>query len=261
VPRDVMWLILSKYGVPEKLISLIRSFHDDMQAEISVGDNVAQVVVSNGLRQGCVLAPTLFVLFFNMVIQCWRDRCQGLGIKLLYKCGGKLVGERTRTPLESWLTEMCFADDVAIMAPTKNSMVKATVELDRVVRACGLTISIPKTKLLVAGRNITQNDLDPISIGDGIIEIVSSFRYLGSVVEHHGDVCEELSVRVSHAAAVFGALHRSVFGDGSLSIFTKSIVYKVVMLGVLLYAGQLSRESYTQWKFPSSLFENHLGKI
>jgi len=67
------------------------------------------------------------------------------------------------------------------MVPTKNSIIKATVELERVVRACGLTISILKTKLLVAGRNITQNDLDPISIGDGTIETVSSFRYLGSV--------------------------------------------------------------------------------
>ena len=78
--------------------------------------------------------------------------------------------------------------------------------------------------------------MDPISIGGGIIEIMSSFCYLGSVVERHGGVCEELSVRVSRAAAVFGALHRSVFSDGSLSIFTKSIVYKAVVLGVLLYA-------------------------
>ena len=60
-------------------------------------------------------------------------------------------------------------------------IVKATVELDKVVRACGLTISILKTKLLVSGRNITQNDLDPISIGGGTIETVSSFHYLGSV--------------------------------------------------------------------------------
>jgi len=181
-----------------------------------------------------------------MVIQCWHDRCQGLGIKLLYKCGGKLVGERTRTSLESWLTELCFADDAAIMAPTKDSIVKATVELDRVMKACGLTISIPKTKLLVARRNITQNDLDPISIGGGTIETVSSFCYLGSVVERHGGVCVELSARVCCAAAVFEALHRSVFGDGLLSIFTKSIVYKAMVLGVLLYA---SRESCIHWKF------------
>ena len=53
------------------------------------------------------------------------------------------------------------------------------------------------------------------------------------MVERHGGLCEELSVRVSRAAAVFGALHRSVFGDGSLSIFAKSIVYKVVSFFML----------------------------
>ena len=100
----------------------------------------------------------------------------------VYKCGDKLFGERTRTLLESWLTELCFAYDAAIMATTKDSIVQATVELDRVVRTCRLTISIPKTMLLVAGRNITQNDLDPILISGGTIETVSSFHFLGSVV-------------------------------------------------------------------------------
>ena len=42
-----------------------------------------------------------------------------------------------------------------------------------------------------------------------------------------------------------------LFGDSLLSIFTKSIVYKAVVLGVLLYAlaGRLSKESYIPWKF------------
>ena len=84
LPREAMWMILSKYGVPEKLISIIRSFHNNMQAEISINDDVAHVTVSIGLRQGCVLAPTLFILFFNLVLRCWRDRCQHLGIKLIY---------------------------------------------------------------------------------------------------------------------------------------------------------------------------------
>ena len=35
-------------------------------------------------------------------------------MKLLYKCNGKLVGERTRTPKLSLLTELCFADNAVI---------------------------------------------------------------------------------------------------------------------------------------------------
>ena len=197
VPREAMWMILSKYGVPEKLISIIRSFHDNMQAGISINDDVAHVTVSNGLRQGCVLAPTLFILFFNLVLHCWRDRCQHLGIKLLYKCGGKLVGERTRVPLSSWLNEFCFADDAAVVAATKKNLVEATIELDRVVQACRLTISVSKTKFLVAGNGVTQSNLEPIHVGGSAIESVSSFRYLGSVVECRGGVNAELTARVS----------------------------------------------------------------
>ena len=76
----------------------------------------------------------------------------------MYKCGGKLVGERTKAP------RIVFVDDAAIMTPIRDNIVKATVELDRVVRACGLNISIPNTKFLVTERSITQ---DYISIGDG----------------------------------------------------------------------------------------------
>ena len=78
-----------------------------------------------------------------------------------------LLGKELGHHWNFWLSEVCFVDNAVIMAPTKDDIFKATVELDRVVRACGLTISILKTKLLVAGRNITQNDLDPISIGGG----------------------------------------------------------------------------------------------
>ena len=38
VPKEAMWMILSKYGIPEKLISIVRSFHDNMQAGISIND-------------------------------------------------------------------------------------------------------------------------------------------------------------------------------------------------------------------------------
>ena len=37
VPRGAMWLILAKYGVPDVVICLIRSLHDNMLAGVSLG--------------------------------------------------------------------------------------------------------------------------------------------------------------------------------------------------------------------------------
>ena len=81
---------------------------------ISLEGNLDSIKVSNGLRQGRVLAPTLF---FNVIVWCWRQQCAQLGVKFLYKCGGKLVGERTRAPSTSWMTELSFADAAIVTGP------------------------------------------------------------------------------------------------------------------------------------------------
>ena len=58
------------------------------------------------------------------------------------------------------------------MVATKDSIAKTTIDLNRVVQACGLTVSIPTTEFLIAGKCVTQSDLDPIHIGGSAIESV-----------------------------------------------------------------------------------------
>ena len=91
------------------------------------------------------------------------------------------------------MTELSF--DAAIVASTKESIVGATMELNRVVTAFGLTRS-----------GITQDDLIPICIDGDVVVTVSSFCYLGSIVEGHGGVALEVDARIACAVRVFGAL-------------------------------------------------------
>ena len=57
------------------MTSLIRSFHEGMSPELKIGGDVSEgtISVSNGLRQGCTMAPTLFKSFFksffNLVVE------------------------------------------------------------------------------------------------------------------------------------------------------------------------------------------------
>ena len=108
------------------------------------------------------------------------------------------------------MTELSFADDAAIVTSSRDDHGKVTVELSNIVTACGLTISIPKTRFLVAGSGVVQSDLDPIIVSDGFITSVSSFRCLGSLVESHNGVQLELN-RISQAASAFGALRKVCF--------------------------------------------------
>ena len=69
VDRILLWAVLARFGVPQKVISVIRQFHDGMRTYVRVDDRVYSgwFAVEQGLRQGCVLAPLLFNIFFAAV--------------------------------------------------------------------------------------------------------------------------------------------------------------------------------------------------
>ena len=55
-------------GVP-KFVNLIRQFHDDITGHVlSDGEASQPFIISNGVKQGCVLASVLFNLFFTRVL-------------------------------------------------------------------------------------------------------------------------------------------------------------------------------------------------
>ena len=235
VPRQALWTCLEKYGIPSVMVEVIKSFHEDMRTTVTVdGDSAPVFEVKNGLRQGCTIAPTLFTLYFNMVINSWRERCKPFGVEILYKCGGKLVGERTRRPETTILTEFLFADDAAAICTNRSDIEKAARILDEVTSEWGLTVSFPKTKLLVAGpQSVTPEQ--PIIINEKRIDVVSDFRYLGVIIEATGAVRKYIEDRVAKASRAFGALKKAMFINNSLLLKTKRLVYRAVVLGVLLY--------------------------
>ena len=58
------WTVLARFGVPLQMILVIRQFHDGMRAYVRLDDGVCSgwFAVEQGLRQGCVLAPLLFII-------------------------------------------------------------------------------------------------------------------------------------------------------------------------------------------------------
>ena len=55
--------------MPQPLVNLIRSFHEDTKAKIRLdGVDLNEISVQNGLRQDCCMAPVLFNLYTCLVV-------------------------------------------------------------------------------------------------------------------------------------------------------------------------------------------------
>ena len=66
VNRNLLWDVHAHFGVPPRMLTVIRHFHDGMQACVPLDDGQCssdKLDVGQGLRQGCVLTPLLFNMF------------------------------------------------------------------------------------------------------------------------------------------------------------------------------------------------------
>ena len=152
VHRESLWHILQhSYCLPPKLLSIMRALHEDSTAAVRAYEKLSdKFSVTSGIRQGCVLAPTLFYFYFDVAIRmALGEHCQqGSGIRVVYLLDADLVGNRKILKLETLVTDLEYADNMALLA---NNWSDLTAMLDSLSICCkklGLTISCIKTKSL-----------------------------------------------------------------------------------------------------------------
>nr|VZI02518.1 unnamed protein product [Spirometra erinaceieuropaei] len=82
VNREGLWKIMQKFGCPERFTQMVRQLHDGMMARVTDNGAVSEAfAVTNGVKQGCVLASTLFSLMFSaMLMDLFSAACENFGL-------------------------------------------------------------------------------------------------------------------------------------------------------------------------------------
>ena len=155
VSRNGLFQLLKKIGCPPKLHSIIDSFHTDMQSTVCFnGATSDPFPINSGVNQGCVLAPTLFGIFFSMLLfHAFKDNEDGIYLRT--RSDGKLyylARLRAKTNVRHvTIREVLFADDAAMATHTEEALQRL---IDHFALPCddfGLTISIKKTEVMEQG--------------------------------------------------------------------------------------------------------------
>ena len=177
VSRDGLFNILQKIGCPPNLHSMIRSFHDDMKATIQYeGSMFEPFNIKSGVKQGCVLAPTLFAIFFSLLIKhAFGTSTEGVYMHTRSDCKLYNIARlRVKTKIcKTTIRDMLFGDDAAVTAHTEHDLQQL---MDRLSYACcdfGLTISLKKT-------NVLSQDVDTPPViaiaGSNFLKVLAYFQ-------------------------------------------------------------------------------------
>ncbi|KAK7872160.1 hypothetical protein R5R35_001726 [Gryllus longicercus] len=269
VNRHAQWKILLKFGCPQKLVNIIADLHEGNEARVITSGGVTDgFIISNGVRQGCVLAPLLFNIFMTAFIISLDRTLQDRGMNIKYRFDKGLYNlarlKAQRNVRNRYLTELQYADDLVILAKSEPEAQRMMDTFASVYKSLGMEINSSKTKSLFmycSGPTLPQRN--GLIIDGTSIELVEQFNYLGSLVTTGGDLDAEISHRIRNASYAFYKLRDRVFNCNDLTIITKIMVFKAVVLSILLYGSECwtiyKKHVKTLEKFQMRQLRNILG--
>ncbi|XP_020297358.1 uncharacterized protein LOC109861916 [Pseudomyrmex gracilis] len=242
VDREKLWKILEKKGV-SGLIKRMKNIYAETEVVVRTEKGLTKsFMVNKGVRQGCVLSPTLFNLYIADLEEELRDR----------NIRGVTIGKHR-------IWSLAYADDIVLLAKNATALQDMMDTMKRFLKARRLELCTEKTKLIVFNSAGTKN-VDRILWNDKVIEKVKSFKYLGFIFNRKGSYADHIKEigRKGRIAAnkVWGLGERICKNDFRRRwMLFRYLVISVMSYGVELWGWEEKKElekimlDYVRWVF------------
>ena len=216
IHRESMWIILSKYGIPEKIIRMVRVFYEDYECAVEdQGEICSWFRIKTGVKQGCNMSGFLFLIVMDWIM----NRSVGQGENGI------------RWKFTSKLDDLDFADDIVLLSSTRQQLQNKTARIDREAKRVGLKTNVDKTKVM----KINAKNQEGIDINGSNIDEAAEFTYLGAKVCKEGGGMKDLRNRIAKARGAFVRL-KKIWKSKIFTTRTKLRIYKTLVVPVLLYS-------------------------
>lgn len=137
IPRDRLLEKISRIGIGGKFLSILSTMYSNDKSAVKVGDNVSQYFTCyKGVKQGCMLSPTLFNIYLHELPRALENPEAELT-------------EINSIPVRGLL----YADDLVLIAQTQKGLQHQLNQLNNFAINSKLTVNLDKTKIMIFNYN------------------------------------------------------------------------------------------------------------
>lgn len=219
VNRSLLWnKICNRYGISGPFLDSLKAIYRDVKCRVNINNQLTDWFdVDNGVKQGCLLSPTLFALFID-------DLVSELNKHVGLVCGSRL------------LSALLYADDIVLLAPSPKDLQR---QIDVVTAWClkwGIKINVTKTNVIHFHKETKNKQRSNFCFHtNGVpIEYVAEYRYLGFYINEHLDLAKSVDRVVNSANRALALLNHRTRIAGGFHYETYSTLFSQLVQSIIL---------------------------
>ena len=222
-------------------MSIIKALHKETYGVVRFEGKLSEEYkVESGVKQGDVLAPTLFNLFLDVIIRTAMMKHPDAGVHIQYNLDAPLVNNsRHKFNMSDKVQILMYADDGVLLSNDRSVLNSLIQSLSEEFTRYGLKINTQKSKIMAVWPEADNTDthLDNRSVHqiDGGFEEVEQYQYLGSILRNDCSIDEEIDTRICKASIAFRSIGRLIWYQKKLKRKTKMRLFKSIIMPILLY--------------------------
>ena len=235
---------LKNINVDYRDIRLITNLYWEQKANVRVEQDMSdEVNIKRGVRQGCVLSPTLFNLYTETIF------------RYISNMKGVTVGGRN-------INNLRYADDTVLLAENEADLQNLLNVVREKSTEYGLNMNVKKTKVMV----ISKKDTIPrahILLNGQCLDQVNQFTYLGQLITNDGYCDTEIRRRIGIARACFNKM-KNVLVSGKINLALRLRLLQCYVWSTLLYGAEtwtLRKKNIKQLEAFEMWAYRRIGKI
>ena len=213
------------YGFPAKIINIIQQLYENSTCQVIHNGKLTDTFhVQTGVRQGCLLSPTIFLLVIDWIMRKTTENGD-TGIQWTFT---------------KQLEDLDFTDDIGLLSHRQQDALEKLSRIAAEAKNTGLNVSTRKTEAM----RMNNKQQDPIQLEEKNINEVEKFVYLGRVIRKDGGADQDIRSRINKARYAFNTL-RPIWSSTALSFRNKIRIFNTNVKSVLLFGSETWRTTNT----------------
>ena len=219
IDRNLMLYKLLVNGVDGNFYNAIKSLYAGTISQLRINSHLTDIfTVTNGVRQGDTISPTLFNLYTNDLV----DELNAL------KCGVDIDGR--------CVSILLYADDVVIMSDSEDKLQKMINCVYSWCRRWRLCVNLAKTNVVHFRAKRRKLSQYKFYYGTNVIDYVCKYKYLGVVFHEHMDFIECANYLADAAGRALGAVISKFRKLKNIRFLTFTKLFNAMVIPVMDYS-------------------------